>query len=155
MNTTTRLSTAIVLGLSLMGLSAAADAASARPVAKATQVQTGNSSYSSGKVIHLGTIEVTRADAEGAKAAKLTQSRGTMLLGTVTVTPADSIEARDARYAVRQAQKPGTVFLGTVDVKAKSRRLPVIGTLVAAIDSTRSRSLLAAVGALVFARAGG
>jgi hypothetical protein len=149
MNTTSKLSTAIVLGLSLMGMSAAADAASAHPVQKAAQVQTGTTSYSTGKVIHLGTIEVTRADAEGAKAPR---AKGTMYLGSISVTPADSA---DVRYAARQAQKPGTVFLGTVNVKAKSQRLPVIGALVAAADSTRSRSLLAAVGALVFARAGG
>ena len=128
-----------------LGLSAAADAASARPVAKASQAQTGATRYSAGNVIHLGTIEVTRADAEGAKA------QGTLYLGAITVTPADT----EARYAARQALRSGTVFLGTVNVKAKSQRLPVIGSLVAAIDSTRSRSLLAAVGALVFARAGG
>jgi hypothetical protein len=72
-------------------------------------------------------------------------------LGSIEVTPADSAEAR---YALRDST-PGTVFLGTVDVKAKGHRMPVIGTLVAAIDSTHSRGLLAAVGALVFARVGG
>ena len=154
MNTTTKLSTAIVLGLSLLGMSAAADAASARPVTKAAQVQTGGTSNASGKVIHLGTIEVTRADAEGAtaQAPQAALPKGTVYLGSITVTPADSI---DARYAARQEQQAGTMFLGTVEVKGKSRRLPVIGALVAAADSTRSRSLLAAVGALVFARAGG
>ena len=148
MNTTTKFSTAIVLGLSLMGMNAAADAASARPVAKAAQVQTGTSRYTGGKVIQLGTIVVTRADAEGSKAVQ----PKTLYLGSIYVTPADSL---DARYAARQAEKPGTLFLGSINVKAKSQRLPVIGSLVAAIDSTRSRSLLAAVRALVFARAGG
>jgi hypothetical protein len=155
MNTTTKLSTAIVLGLSLLGMSAAADAASARPVTKAPQVQTGATSYAAGKVIHLGTISVTRDDAEGAKAKapKATQPKGTLFLGSISVTPADSV---DARYAVAQAQqKPGSVFIGSIEVTAKSHRLPVIGTLVAAVDSTRSRNLLAAIGALVFARAGG
>lgn len=148
MNTTTKLSTAIVLGLSLMGMSAAADAASARPVTKAAQIQTGATSYSTGKVVHLGTIEVTRADAEGAKAKTASH---TLYLGSVQVTRADSAEAR---YAV-QGQKAGTLYLGSVDVKAKGHRLPVIGAVLAAVDSTRNRGLLAAVGALVFARSGG
>ena len=166
MNTTTRLSTAIVLGLSLLGMSAA-DAASARPVTKAGQIQTGASSYTSGKVIHLGTILVTPADMPGAKAAA--KPAGTIYLGEVQVTAADTLEARAARRrtvylgsidvtpvnsAARYAVA-GTVDLGVINVKAKGHRIPVIGSLVAAIDSTHSRSMLAAVGALVFARAGG
>jgi hypothetical protein len=150
MNSTTKLSTAIVLGLSLLGMSAAADAASARPVA--STVQNVTTSHVAGKVIQLGTIKVTRADAEGAKAPKTAAANGTIFLGSITVTPAASA---DARYAMSQVQKPGTIFLGTVDVKAKGHRLPVIGALLAAVDSTRTRSLLVAVGALVFARAGG
>ena len=181
MNTTTRLSTAVVLGLGLMGMSVAADAASARLIASAAQVKSGGTSYSTGKIIHLGTIVVTRADAEGAKAPKAKPSYSTARIGEINVTAADSLEARvavkaaqrqgsvylgsisvtaadstDVHYAVRDArQQPGTLFLGTVNVQAKSRRLPVIGTLVAAVDSTSSRSLLAAVGALVFTRPGG
>lgn len=165
MNTTTKLSIAIVLGLSLLGMSAA-DAASARPLTKAGQAQTGVS-YTSGKVIHLGTIVVTPADMPGAKAA--TKPAGTIYLGVVNVTAADTLEARAARRntvylgsievtpansAARYAVA-GTVDLGVINVKAKGHRIPVIGSLVAAIDSTHSRSMLAAVGALVFARAGG
>jgi hypothetical protein len=164
MNTTTKLSTAIVLGLSLLGMSAA-DAASARLVTKAALVQTGAGSYTSGKVIHLGTIVVTPADT-GAKAPA---HKGTVDLGVVKVTAADTLEARAARKrtvylgsidvtpvnsAARYAVA-GTVDLGVISVKAKGHRVPVIGSLVAAIDSTHSRSMLAAVGALVFARAGG
>ena len=164
MNTTTKLSTAIVLGLSLLGMSAA-DAASARPVTKAAQIQTGTGSYASDKVIHLAPIVVTPANARAAKPAN-----GTVYLGEVQVTAADTLEARAARQrtvylgsinvtpvnsAVRYAVAAGTVNLGTISVKAKGHRLPVIGSLVAAIDSTSSRGMLAAVGALVFARAGG
>ncbi|HEY3643982.1 MAG TPA: hypothetical protein VGM16_01475 [Gammaproteobacteria bacterium] len=165
MNTTSRLSTAIVLGLGLLGMSAA-DAASARPVTKAQQVQSGVTSHASGKVIHLGTILVTPADKTGAKAPA---AKGTLDLGEVDVTAADTLEARAARQhtvylgsievtpansAARYAVA-GTVDLGVVSVRAKAHRVPVIGSLVAAIDSTHSRSMLAAVGALVFARAGG
>ena len=164
MNTTTKLSTAIVLGLSLLGMSAA-DAAGARPVTKAAQAQTGTGSYASDKVIHLAPIYVTPANVPAAKPAA-----GTLYLGEVQVTAADTLEARAARRrtvylgsisvtpadsAARYAVAAGTVNLGTVTVKAKSRRIPVIGSLVAAIDSTSSRGMLAAVGALVFARAGG
>jgi len=173
MNTTTKLSTAIVLALGLLAVSAAG-AASARPMTHAAQAQTGTTSYAAGKVIHLGTILVTRADAEGAQAPIAKPQAGTVFLGEVDVTPADTLAARaarrntvylgsievtpadsaEARYAMR-GQQSGAVFLGSIDVKAKGHRVPVIGTLIAAIDSTHSRSLLAAVGALVFARAGG
>ena len=172
MNTTTKLSTAIVLALGLFGMGAAG-AASARPMTQAALVQTGATSYAAGKVIHLGTILVTRADAEGAPAPVAKPRAGTVFLGEVDVTPADTLATRaarrhivylgsievtpadsaEARYVMRGQQS--TVFLGSIDVKAKGHRVPVIGTLIAAIDSTHSRSLLAAVGALVFARAGG
>ena len=163
MNTTTKLNTAIVLGLSLLGMSAAG-AASARPATKAAQTQTGAGSYASDKVIHLDPVLVTPANTPAAKPAA-----GTLYLGEVKVTAADTLEARAARQrtvylgsinvtpsdsAARYAVASGTVNLGTISVKAKGHRVPVIGSLVAAIDSTSSRGMLAAVGALVFARSG-
>jgi hypothetical protein len=150
MNTITKISTAVALGLSLMGASAAADAASARPIAHAGQTQSGGVSYPRGKVIQLGTITVTRADMEGAHTAS--QKQGTVFLGSITVTPADSL---DARYARSMAQRPGTIYLGTVTVTARNHKWPVIGSLLAAIDSVGSRNLLTVVGALVFSRMAG
>lgn len=138
MNTITKISTAVVLGLSLMGSAVAADAASAHPAQQA---------YPRGQVIQLGTITVTRADMEGAKSAAHRQ--GTVYLGSITVTPADSA---GARYALNTSDHPGTVYLGTVQVTARNHKLPVIGSLLAAIDSVGSRNLLTVVGALVFSR---
>jgi hypothetical protein len=149
MNTITKISTAVDLGLSLMGASVAADAASARPAVKATQLQSGGASYPRGHVIQLGTIVVTPADQPGAKAAQ----KGTVYLGSISVTPADSA---GARYATSLAQQSGTVFLGTVKVTARNHKWPVIGSLLAAIDSVGSRNLLlTVVGALVFGRMAG
>ena len=145
MNTLIKISTAVALGLSLLGASVAADAASARPAVKAKQLQTGGVSYPRGQVIQLGTITVTRADVEGAKSA--TYKQGTVYLGSITVTPAVG-----ARYALNTAEHPGTVYLGTVQVTARNHKLPVIGSLLAAIDSVGSRNLLTVVGALVFSR---
>jgi hypothetical protein len=150
MNTITKISTAIALGLSLMGASVAADAAAAHPAVKAEQLQSGGVSYPRGRVIQLGTITVTRADVEGAR--KASHQDGTVFLGSINVTPADSA---DARYAQSLAQRPGTVYLGTVQVTARNHKLPVIGALLAAIDSVGSRNLLTVVGALVFSRMAG
>ncbi|HEY3858073.1 MAG TPA: hypothetical protein VGM47_00525 [Gammaproteobacteria bacterium] len=150
MNSITKISAAVVLGLGLMGTTLAAEAASVNLAAKAAQSQGSGVSYSSGKVIHLGTIVVTPADAPGAHTAK--HNYGTAFLGTIRVTPADSI---DARYAVSVAQQPGAVYLGTVQVRAHNGKLPVIGSLLALADSTSSRSMLTMVGALVFGRTGG
>ena len=147
MNTITKISTAVVLGLSLMGASVAADAASARPMTNAGYAQSGGVNYPRGHVIQLGTITVTRADMEGARTGN--RQDHTVFLGSITVTPADSA---DARYARSVAQRPGTVFLGTVTVTARNHKLPVIGSLLAAIDSVGSRNLLTVVGALVFSR---
>jgi hypothetical protein len=149
MNTIIKISTAVALGLSLMGASVAADAAAAHPAVKAQQLQNGGVSYPRGQVIQLGTITVTRADVEGRKAA---HQDGTVFLGSIDVTPADSAEAR---YAQSLAQRPGTIYLGTVQVTARSYKLPVIGALLAAIDSVGSRNLLTVVGALVFSRMAG
>ena len=147
MNTITKISTAVALGLSLLGASVAADAASARPAVKAEQLQSGGISYPRGQVIQLGTITVTPADMEGTRAAA--HQHGSVFLGSITVTPADSA---DAGYASSVAQHPGTVYLGTVKVTARGHKLPVIGSLLAAIDSVGSRNLLTVVGALVFSR---
>ena len=147
MNTIAKISTAVALGLSLMGASVAADAASARPAVKAVQLQSGGVSYPRGQVIQLGTITVTRADMEGARTAA--HQAGTVFLGSITVTPADSA---DARYALSATQHPGTVYLGTIQVTARNHKLPLIGSLLAAIDSVGSRNLLTVVGALVFSR---
>lgn len=146
MNTIARISTAVTLGLSLMGASVAADVASARPAVKAAQLQSSGVSYPRGQVIQLGTINVTRADMEGTRTAA--HQAGTVFLGKITVTPADSA---DARYAL-SATRPGTVYLGTIQVTARNHKLPVIGSLLAAIDSVGSRNLLTVVGALVFSR---
>lgn len=151
MNTITKISTAVALGLSLMGASVAADAASARPIANARHAQSGGVSYPRGKVIQLGTITVTPADVEGAH-AKAKPEYGTAYLGSIVVTRADST---DARYAVSLAQRPGTAYLGTVTVTAKNHKLPVIGSVLAAIDSVGSRNLLTVLGALVFGRVAG
>ncbi|HEY4127681.1 MAG TPA: hypothetical protein VGN70_06510 [Gammaproteobacteria bacterium] len=150
MNSITKISTAVVLGLSLMGMNLAAEAASAQPAVKAARSQGSGVSHASGKVIHLGTIEVTPADVAGTHAAK--PGYGTAYLGTIRVTPSDS---SDVRYAVSAAQQSGAVYLGTVQVKAHNGKLPVIGSLLAMADSTGSRSLLTMVGALVFGRTGG
>jgi len=141
MNTITKISAAVALGLSLLSMSAAADATSAHTA----QAQ----NYPRGHVIQLGTIVVTPADQQGTKAAQ----KGTVYLGSIQVTPADSA---DARYAASLVPQSGAVFLGTVKVTARSRKLPVIGSLLAAIDSVGPRNvLLTVVGALVFGRVAG
>jgi len=144
MNTITKISTSVALGLSLLGASVAADAASARPATHAASTQTGGISYPRGQVIQLGTITVTRADMEGTA-----HNQGTVYLGSITVTPVDSA---GVRYAFNPAEHPGSVYLGTVQVTARNHKLPVIGSLLAAIDSVGSRNLLSVVGALVFSR---
>jgi hypothetical protein len=148
MNTITKISTAIVLGLGLTGgASLAADAANARPTAHAGHTQAGGVSYPRGQVIQLGTITVTPADMGGPRTAA--HRDGTVFLGSITVTPAASA---GARYASSPTQPAGTVFLGTVSVTARNHKLPVIGSLLAAIDAVGSRNLLSVVGALVFSR---
>jgi hypothetical protein len=109
MNTNTRVNfgrlsfaIALVLGLGLTSL--AADAAGKPAAARAT---------SHGRVMLLGTIHVTAADAEGAKQYP---NRGrTAYLGKIEVTPADS---EQAHYAAREAERTGTAYLGTVEVTA-------------------------------------
>jgi len=179
MNHIAKLSAAVALGLSLMGASLAADAASVRT--SATRAETSASPYTQGKVIHLGTIVVTRADEEGAPKAKAhpsygtrflgrikvtaddteaardaavtARAQGTMFLGAVTVTAADS---PDARYAATQAaRQPGTLFLGTVVVTSRDTKPALVGELVAAVRRLQSRATFSVISALVFERAGG
>jgi len=178
----TRLSAAVLLGLGLMDASLAADAASAAPAAKAHMMQSGAAAYGQGKVIHLGTITVTRADAEGAKPkakvrpsygrtaylGKLTvtaadspvpraaeaaaHKSGTLYLGTVTVTAEDS---EQARYAAAEAEQPGTMYLGSVRVTPRDAKAPVIGGVLAATHFLAPKTLLSVISTLVIDRAGG
>ena len=176
-----KLSAAVALGLSLMGASLAADAASAAPAAKARQIQTGARSYGQGHVIHLGTITVTRADMDGTRkgkgrspygstaylgkvnvtaddtlearaTARAAKQQGTLFLGSVVVTDADS---EDARLAANLANTPGTLYLGSVRVTARDAKAPVIGGVMAATHFLGPKALLSVIGALVFERAGG
>ena len=164
------LAIALVLGLGLSGL--AADAAASQP-AKVHAVPTH------GRVMVLGTIQVTAADAEGGKqrsphygytaylgtvhvtaadseqahyAAREAARTGAAFLGTVEVTADDSV---DARYAAKLADAPGTAYLGSIRVtpaKTDATLLASNGT------STRHLSRLTVfkiIGALAFGRAGG
>lgn len=162
------LAIALVLGLGLTSL--AADAAGADGV-KARAA-------GHGRVMQLGTIQVTAADAEGNK--NHPRYGRTAYLGKIDVTPADSDQAHyaareaartgaaylgtvevtaddspDARYAAKLADAPGTAYLGSIRVTpAKGDR-----TLFASAE-TGSRHLsrftvLRIVSALAFGRAGG
>ena len=163
MNTTTKLSavSALILGLCLV---TAATAHTAQP-----------------KVIDLGTIRVTRADMAGAKHAAPAGSYGsTMYLGRIQVTPADSLDARaaalaarrpgsvflgsitvtaddsvDARYAAANAASHGSVYLGSILVTPTSNRSAFAKGLLAVERYVGTHPAIAAVGALVFGRAGG
>ena len=180
MNRIAKLSVAVTLGLSLMGASLGADAASAR--SSAAKSQTGGSSYADGpQVIHLGTILVTRADearvasattprsgrtaylgriqvsaddSTEARAAAATASRaGTAFLGEVVVTPKDS-EA--VRYAAAQAAaQPGTAFLVTVEVTAKDTKPAFVGKTVVALRRIGRNAMVSMISALAFVRVGG
>jgi hypothetical protein len=176
-----RLSAAVALGLSLMGASLAADAASAAPTAKTHQIKSASVSGGQGKVIHLGTITVTRADMDGPHkskgrapygstaylgkvnvtaqdtleahaAAASAKKQGALFLGTVMVTQEDSL---DARYAASLANTPGTLYLGTVRVTARDAKAPVIGGVMAATHYLGPKAVLSMISALVFERAGG
>jgi hypothetical protein len=183
MNTTIRfakLSAAVALGLSLMGASLAADAASAAPGTKAHQLQSGPAGYGQGKVIHLGTIKVTRADMEGAKPKAKPRYGSSAFLGKVTVTAADSPMARDAaaaarkdgtlylgsitvtsddteaaRYAMARADQSGTLYLGSVRVTPRDAKAPVVGGMLAVTHYLAPKTLLTVISTLVIGRAGG
>src|SRR5690348_5010793 len=103
MNTNLRklsLAVALVLGVVLTGAAHAASHATPSHVA------------GQGKVMHLGTIKVTRADAEGRKASRY---GSTAYLGRIKVTYADS---EQSRAAARYAARTGAVYLGAVQVTA-------------------------------------
>ena len=127
MNTTRnlKLSAAVALGLSLMGASLAADAASAAPGTKARQLQSGPAGYGPGKVIHLGTITVTGDDTE------------------------------TARYAMAQADQSGTMYLGSVRVTPRDAKAPVIGGMLAVTHYLAPKTLLTVISTLVIDRVGG
>lgn len=172
MNATSRinfgkLSLAIALALGLGFTSLAADAAQT--------VKAGAASH--GRVMQLGTIHVTAADAEGAK-QRTTRGR-TAYLGKIQVTPADSEQAHyaardatrhgalylgtvevtaddslDARYAAKLADEPGTAYLGSIRVTPSKADK----TLFASAETGRHLSrftVLRIVSALAFGRAGG
>ena len=180
MNRIAKLSAAVTLGLSLMGASLAADAASARSTA--AQSQSGGTSYATDKVIHLGTITVTRADEAGVARPKARPAvSGTGFLGKVTVTADDTLEARAAaqtarqqgtvflgevvvtakdseevRYAAaRAAAQPGTVFLGTVLVSARDTKPAFVGKAVLAVRRLSHNAMVSMISALAFVRVGG
>ena len=177
MNRIAKLSAAVTLGLSLMGASLAADAASARSTA--AQSQSGGSSYVAGKVIHLGTIVVTPADAAGSAKPETAYGR-TAYLGHIEVTTKDSTEARavaasikpgtaflgevvvsakdseEARYAAAQAAaQPGTAFLGIVEVTAKDTKPAFVGKTVVALRRIGHNAMVSMISALAFVRVGG
>lgn len=179
-NRIVKLSAAVLLGLGLMGASLAADAASAAPAAKARLMQSGPAGYGQGKVIHLGTIKVTRADMEGAKPKAKSRYGSSAFLGKVTVTAADSPMARaaaaaaskdgtlylgtitvtgddteTARYAMAQAGQSGTMYLGSVRVTPRDAKAPVIGGVLALTHYLAPKALLTVISTLVIDRAGG
>ena len=118
-----KLSAAVTLGLSLMAASLAADAASARSAA--AHAQTGSSSHPSGEVTNLGTI---------------------------TVTAADTLEAR---HSAQIAAQPGTVFLGTVQVSGRDTKPAFVGKTVLALRRLGHNAMISMITALAFVRVGG
>lgn len=175
MNRIAKLSAAVALGLSLMGASLGADAAST------AQSQTGGTRYTSSKVIHLGKILVTRADEAGQSKPKAQPAYGrTAYLGRIQVTAEDSAEARaaaasvrpgsaflgtvvvtardseEARYAAAQAAaQPATAFLGTVEVTAKDTKPAFVGKTVVALRRIGRNAMVSMISALAFVRVGG
>ena len=164
MNTNLRklsLATALVLGVALTGAAHAASHAAPSHVA------------GQGKVVYLGTIKVTRENAEGRKA---TRYGSTAYLGRIKVTAADSEQAHDAaryaartgavylgavqvtsddsedaRYAARLAETTGSVYLGSVKVTpARS-----VTTLFASAARVSRLTLAKLASALAFVRVGG
>lgn len=170
MNTNLRklsLAVALVLGLALMG---AAHAASRPAVPTHAAGQ--------GKVLYLGTIKVTRADAEG---RKLVSRRGsTAYLGRIEVTAADSEDSHaaaryaartgavylgavqvtaddseDARYAARLADAPGTAYLGSIRVTPAKTDATLFASAATATGHLNRFTVFSIIGALAFGRAGG
>ena len=99
------------------------------------------------QTIELGTIQVTPADTETARAVR---QHATVELGVIRVTPAD---ASDARYAA--AERRGTVNLGTVKVTPRDAKPALLGEVLAATHRLAQKTVYAMVTALVFARTWG
>jgi|GEM_PF-7080101 len=166
MNTTLKLSAAIALSVSFACFNAFARGAQ--------EVQPHHV-----QVIQLGTIRVTRADAEGMKPAAAVPHYGsTLFLGRIQVTPSDSPDARaaaleaqhsggvflgaitvtandseEARYAAADAASHGSVYLGSIRVTQPKSAFA--RGLLAVERYFGSHASLAALGTLVFGRLGG
>lgn len=166
MNTTlSKLSLAVALTLGLGPVGITAHAAPARAV-------------NQGKVINLGTIKVTRADAESSK--QLSRRGSTAYLGRIEVTAADSEQSHeaaryaartgalylgsvqvtaddseDARYAARLAEAPGTAYLGSIQVSPAKTDATLFASAVTATRHLSRFTVLRIIGALAFGRAGG
>jgi hypothetical protein len=162
------LAIAMVLGLGLSSL--AADAAGTQ------SVKARAASY--GRMMQLGTIRVTAADAEGGKkhptrghtaylgrikvtpadsdqahyAAREAARTGAVYLGTVEVTADDSM---DARYAAELADAPGTAYLGSIRVTPAKADASLLASAQNSAGHLSRLTVFRIIGALVFGRAGG
>lgn len=100
------------------------------------------------RVMQLGTIKVTAADTEEARAARRS---ATVDLGVIRVTPAD---AAGASYASIIAHS-GTLSLGTVKVTPRDAKPALLGEMLAVTHHLAQKTAYAVVTALVFARTWG
>ena len=174
-----KLSAAVALGLGIVFTSLDAAAAMRAPQAKMRLMESGNQPSSKSKVIHLGTLHVTRADMEGTRKASAPARFGsTAFLGRVLVTPQDSSDARaaallarrsgavflgsitvtaddseDARFARAEATRPGSAYLGSIRVTPAKNAFTY--GLLAMERFVGAHPTLALIGTLVFERAGG
>jgi len=172
------LSATVALGVGIAFISLGAEAAMNAPQAKMHLMESGSRPGAQAKVIHLGTIHVTRADMEGAqKSAAPAKLGSTAFLGSVQVTPADSSDAHsaalsakrtgavylgsimvtaddseDARYAENEATRHGSAYLGSIQVTPAKSAFTT--GLLAVERYFGSHVALAMIGALVFARVG-
>ena len=174
-----QLSAAVALGFGIAFTSFGAAAAMGAPQAKMHLMESGSLPSGKPKVIQLGTIQVTRADKEGASKPSTPSKLGsTAFVGRVQVTPADSSEARaaaalakrsgavylgsitvtaddseDARYAENEAARHGSVYLGSIQVTPA--KTVFASSLLAVERFVGSHPTLVMIGTLVFERAGG
>ncbi|MGE5625367.1 MAG: hypothetical protein ACM3ZT_07455 [Bacillota bacterium] len=181
MNTTLKLSAAVVLALGLASTAVEASAAMNGPEAKMHLEESGSLPPGQAKVIRLGTIHVTPADAEAAaRPARAPHFGSTVYLGRIQVTPADSADAKsaalaarqsgavflgsiivtaddseDARYAEANAAGRGSVYLGSIRVTPTGGKSPIAKGMLAVERYLGSHPALAALGTLVFGRLGG
>jgi hypothetical protein len=102
-----------------------------------------------GSTMYLGSIQVTAADSEAARyAAREAAKTGAVYLGSIEVTANDSEDARIA--AASAAANPNTAYLGSVRVTPSKLQAPVL------VGARLSRlAVLKIVGMLAFGRAGG